>query len=76
MCDLCKLPYVSLGGAEHMLVFVDQYSKCMAVFPVSNKAHARDTVEEFVTIRHNALDVRIQTIHSEKEFKNDRIDAY
>ena len=53
--ELCKLPYVSLGGDEHMLVFVDKFSKFMAVFFLSNKTLAHDTVEEFVTMCHNAL---------------------
>ena len=39
LVDLCKLWYVSLGSVEHMLVFLDQYSKFMDV-PLRNKALA------------------------------------
>ena len=76
LVDLCKMSCRCVGGAQHMLVFVDQYSKFMAAFPLANKSLAHSKIPDFVTLCKNTLNVNIATIHSDNEFKSNALDAF
>lgn len=45
--DICSMPHVGLKGEKYFILFVDDYSKLMKVYPIKSKSEAPDRLKEF-----------------------------
>jgi len=59
------MPVLSAGGASYLVTIVDDFMRCKAVVPVSNKGLAKDAGIQIANLWENQTDKRVKVVRSD-----------
>ena len=64
--DICgPMPTESIGGSKYFVTFIDNFSRCCAVYFLRNKSEVLDKFKEFEARASNDCGERIGTLWSD-----------
>ena len=55
----------SLGGARYFVTFIDDYSRCVTVYPIAHKSEVLDKFKEWEAAVTNQVDYKIKTLRTD-----------
>ena len=76
--DVCGPIDESIGGKRYFVSFIDDYSRCCAVYFMSSKAEVFERFKEFEAITTNESGQRIGTLRTDNggEYVSKEFEAY
>ena len=57
----------SLGGARYFVTFIDDFSRCVTVYPITQKSGVLDKFKECEAVVINRADCKIKTLWTDNE---------
>ena len=55
----------SFGGARYFVTFIDDYSRCVTVYPITHKSEVLDKFKEWEAVVTNQADCKIKTLRTD-----------
>ena len=55
----------SLGGARYFVTFIDDFSRCVTVYPITQKSEVLDKFKEWEAVVTNQADCKIKTLRTD-----------
>lgn len=74
--DLCKMGTRSVGGAEYMMVLIDDYSRYTWVFPLARKSDVLDVFKEWLVAVERRFERKLKVFRSDNGGEFVALDPY